>query len=92
MEKKTIGIVISANKQWWLKVNTKAFRMHALDGAIFPYIIKVKYEVNGKSYICKKWISAGLKVPEIGSKMTVLYRDNKPSKARVQENSDLFYK
>ena len=41
MEQKTIGTVISVKKQWWLKVNTKPVRMHALDGATFPHIKKL---------------------------------------------------
>lgn len=43
MEQKTTGTVISVKKQWWLKVNTKPVRMHALDGATLPHIITVKY-------------------------------------------------
>ena len=43
MDQKTVGTVVSVKKQWWLKVNTKPVRMHALDGATFPHIIKVSY-------------------------------------------------
>ena len=50
MEKQTEGIVVSVKKQWWLKVNTKAFRRGPLDGATFPHIIKVKYTVEGTEY------------------------------------------
>lgn len=55
MEKTTVGTVISVKKQWWLKVNTKPVRMHALDGATFPHIITVKYSVNGQEYTRRKW-------------------------------------
>ena len=84
MEKETVGTVLSAAKQWWLKVNTKPIRTHALDGAIFPYIIKVQYTADGQDYLCKKWISAGKRVPDIGSAVKVFYREEKPSKARVE--------
>ena len=47
MECKTIGIILSVKKQWWLKVNTKPVRMHAFDGATFPHIVTVKYTVDG---------------------------------------------
>ena len=50
--------VVSVKKQWWLKVNTKPVRMHALDGAAFPHIIKVSYMVNGTEYFKRKWIRA----------------------------------
>lgn len=83
MNKETIGTVISVTKQWWLKVNTKPIRMHALDGAVFPHIIKVKFTVDGKDYIKRKWIRAGDPVPSAGSSVKVTYSDNKPSKANV---------
>ena len=35
MEKETMGTVISVTKQWWLKVNRKPVRAHAMDGAAF---------------------------------------------------------
>ena len=33
MDKETLGTVVSVKKQWWLKINTKPVRMHALDSA-----------------------------------------------------------
>ena len=83
MEKEVIGTVISVKRQWWLKVNTKTIRMHALDGATFPYIIKVKYTVNGKDYIKKKWIGPGYPVPNVGSSLMVTYCVEKPTKAKI---------
>ena len=53
MEKETMGTVISVTKQWWLKVNRKPVRAHAMDGAAFPHTIKVKYTIDGKDYICR---------------------------------------
>lgn len=83
MDKQTNGTVVSASKQWWLKVNRKPARMHALDGAEFPYIIKVKYIVDGTEYTKRKWIGAGKPVPSVGSSVTVMYSSDKPSKAKV---------
>lgn len=83
MKKETTGTVVSAARQWWLKINTKPVRMHSMDGAIFPYIIKVKYTVDGKEYTKGKWIGAGKPVPSVGSCVTVCYCKNKPSKAKV---------
>lgn len=54
MEKETMETVISVTKQWWLKVNRKPARAHAMDGAAFPHTIKVKYTIDGKDYICRK--------------------------------------
>lgn len=83
MNIKTTGTVISRSKQWWLKVNRKPVRLHALDGAEFPYIIKVRYTVDGTEYTKRKWIPAGDAVPEIGSSVSVVYDETKPSKAKI---------
>ena len=88
MDKETIGTVIAVQKQWWLKINTKPVRTHALDGAIFPHIIKVQYCVNGKDYIKRKWIGANCHVPSVGSSVTVLYYEDKPGKAKVLTGSN----
>ena len=83
MEKTTEGTVLSVKKQWWLKVNTKAVRMHALDGATFPHIVKVRFIVDDKDYIKRVWFGAGLPVPAEGAQVRVAYEENKPSKCRL---------
>ncbi len=83
MTKEVKGTVISVARQWWLKINTKPVRMHAMDGAVFPYVIKVQYEASGKTYQKRKWISAGKPVPAVGTEVSVLYNENKPSKAKI---------
>ena len=83
MEQKTIGTVVSVKKQWWLKVNTKPVRTHALDGATFPHIIKVRYVVNGTEYFKRKCISACDQPQALVTELTVIYDENKPSKSKV---------
>jgi len=83
MEKKTTGIVVAAAKMWWLKINTKPVRLHSLDGAVFPHVIKVRYSVGEKSYFKRKWIGAGKPVPGIGSEILVSYREDAPGKAKI---------
>ncbi len=83
MDKETKGSIISVAKQWWLKVNTKAIRLGALDGAAFPHIIKAQYIVDGNTYTKRKWIGAGRPVPAIGSTVTVLYCAENPGKAKI---------
>ena len=83
MDKEAIGTVLSVAKQWWLKVNTKPVRMGTMDGAKFPHIIKVQYDVDGNTYTKRKWIGAGKPVPAVGSQLTVLYCSSKPSKAKI---------
>ncbi len=83
MDKEVMGTVISVAKQWWLKVNTKPARMHALDGATCPHIVKVQYVVGENTYTKRKWIGAGQPVPAVGSNLTVRYCSDRPSKAKV---------
>ena len=83
MEKETTGTVVSASKQWWLKVNTKAVRLGPMDGAAFPYIITVSYKADGKEYRKKKWISAGAFVPAEGNPVKVVYDADSPAKAKI---------
>ena len=84
MEKKTIGTVISAKKQWWLKMNTKPIRLHAFDGARFPHIITVKFVVDGQEYTKKKWVRALQECPALNVRVTVIYREDQPAKCRVE--------
>ena len=44
------GKIIKINKLWWLKINQKNFRTTPLDGATFPYKVKIEYNVNGVNY------------------------------------------
>ena len=83
MDQQTTGIVCAVAKQWWLKVNTKAFRTNPLDGATFPHIIKVKYTVNGTEFTKRKWINAGCSVPKVGDTVQVRYSSDKPSKVKI---------
>lgn len=83
MEIEVRATVVSAAKQWWLKINTKPVRTHALDGAIFPHVVKVKYTVEGKDYSCRKWIAAGSRVPAVGDSLRVIYSEDKPSKGKI---------
>ena len=76
MQKRTVGTIVSAKKQWWLKVNTKAIRKGPLDGATFPYIAKIKYTKN-------KWIGAGCPVPVEGETVQLVYDEAKPGSVKI---------
>ena len=82
-QRETMGTVVSAARQWWLKVNTKPVRTGSLDGAVFPHIIKVTYTADGAAYSKRKWIGAGNPVPGIGTAVKVIYDEEKPSKAKI---------
>ncbi len=84
MLKETKGIVFEIKKQWWIKINTKPIRMNALDGAKFPHVVKVKYEVNGNEYICKKWVSIYDELPKMNQIIKVYYEEDNPKNAKIK--------
>ena len=84
MEKRTMGTVVSVKKQWWIKVNTKPVRKSALDGAIFPHIVKVTYTVDGNEIIKRKWLGARVTPPDVHDRVAVIYREDKPTKFRLE--------
>lgn len=83
LNKRAPGRVVKVSKQWWLKVNTKPIRTSALDGATFPHIIKVAYEVDGKEYTKRKWIHQSVTPPELDSTVTVAYSETNPKRAKI---------
>ena len=84
MESKTTGTILSVKKQWWLKINTKPVRAGTFDGAVFPHIVRVKFSVDGVEYIRNKWLGASIICPVVNEKVTVIYRENKPTKFRLE--------
>lgn len=83
MKQETVGTVVSVTKQWWCKVNRKPVRLHPLDGACFPYVIKVTYTVEGRVYTKRKWIGPGRPVSGVGSDVKVRYPAGRPSRGKV---------
>ncbi len=81
--RRTTGTIISAKKQWWLKINKKPIRKGPLDGAVFPYIIKVRYMVDGKEYIKRKWIGTEYPVPVEGDTVQLAYEEDHPEKTKI---------
>ncbi len=73
---KTKGIIIKAIKLWMIKINTKAFRKGPLDGATFPYLVKIKYE----NYVKTKLVYVGNKTIKVGDEVTIYYNSNKPGR------------
>lgn len=74
------GKITKASKLWWLKINKKSFRTSPLDGATFPYKIKVEYNVNNEKYEKSKFIYWENDNVNIGDKVIVTYEQNNPSK------------
>ena len=81
---KTTGTVIAVKKLWWIKINTKPVRSHALDGAVFPHTVTVKYTVNGFEYIKKKFLRARFMPPKLGDPVDIYYNEENPSKCKLK--------
>lgn len=80
---RTSGIITAVKDCWWIKVNTKAFRRHALDGAKFPHIIYFTYTVNGAAYQGSSCVDWHLRRPCKGERITVFYDKSDPAKYTV---------
>jgi hypothetical protein len=81
---KAKGIITMANPCWWLKVNKKAVRLFSNDGAVFPHIITFEYEVDGKHYTGKHYVSWNVRCPVEGSAIAVYYDRTNPAKYAVK--------
>lgn len=78
------GKITAVKKCWWIKVNTKPVRHDMWDGAKFPHIATFSYEVDGKAYTGKKWISYDDMPPAVGKTIKVYYDHQDPAKYAVK--------
>ena len=84
MKKQASGVVISVTTHYWLKINTKAVRTSALDGAIFPHTVTAEYTVDGQSYKARRWLAPSALVPAAeGSRVSVEYEESKPHRGKI---------
>ena len=79
----TEGKITDMKKWWWIKINTKPVRSHSLDGALFPYTLYFKYDVEGTQYKGKKFIGLNTRGLNVGGKITVYYDRSHPSRNAV---------
>lgn len=80
---KADGRVAKVHTCWYIKVNTKPVRLHALDGATFPHIVTVAYEVDGTEYTVRRFLAAGLRCPGVGEYAAVYYDPERPKRGEV---------
>lgn len=78
------GCITAVKKCWWLKVNTKPVRHDMWDGAKFPHIAEFTYEVDGKAYTGKRWISYDDVPPAVGKAIRVYCDRIDPAKYAVK--------
>lgn len=86
---KTSGKVTRVKTCWWIKVNTKAARLHALDGAKFPHIIYFTYHVNGTAYHGSACVSYYLRCPNVQEAIPVYYDETHPEAYAVSFGASL---
>ena len=72
------GRIVSVERCWWLKVNTKPVRRHSFDGAVFPHMAEFVYEVDGIQYRGKRYVSYRLPAPWVGQTVKVWYDPQRP--------------
>lgn len=77
------GTVTKVQKCWWIKVNTKPIRTHALDGALFPHVIHYRYTVNGQDYAGKRFVGVFHTCPPNGRPINVYYDPAAPIRSAV---------
>lgn len=77
---RTTGKIIKVRKCWWIKVNKKPIRTHALDGALFPHIVTVEYNANRQTYTKRKFLNYNITCPKVGSDVDVYYDCENPKK------------
>ncbi|MBR5506450.1 MAG: hypothetical protein IKV88_00190 [Clostridia bacterium] len=80
----TKGTIQKVTKCWWIKINTKPVRLHALDGAIFPHIMTFTYEVDGVRYKKRKYIGLMADAISICGDVDVYYDKNRPSRCAIK--------
>lgn len=86
MNSTIIGIVIDVKEIWWIKINTKSVRKHALDGARFPHFATVKYVVDGVEFTKRIYISWRIDPPSKGAEVIVCYNAQNPGKCKIDFN------
>lgn len=74
------GRIIKINKLWWIKINKKNFRTAPLDGATFPYKVRIEYTVNDRKYERSRLIYWSNDSVNIGDSVIVTYEQNNPLK------------
>ena len=77
------GVVTGMKTCWWLKVNTRPVRAHALDGAVFPHIVHFSYTVNGQGYTGSRYVSRKKLCPHINEPVVVYFDSSNPSKCTI---------
>ena len=80
----TVGLVQEVKTCWWLKVNRKPVRAHALDGASFPHIIRFTYRAEGREYTGSRCVSWAAGCPVAGEEITVYYDAARPERYAVR--------
>ena len=80
---RTAGTVTKVHTCWYVKVNTKPARVHAMDGAAFPHVITFRYAVDGAEYTGRRFLWANVQCPQNGENISVYYDPEKPRRWAV---------
>ena len=81
---RTTGKVTRTHTCWYIKVNMKPVRSHALDGARFPHIFQFEYEVNGNIHTGRRFVDYNLRCPLEDERIAVYYDPENPARYAVE--------
>ena len=80
----TSGRVTHTHTCWYIKVNMKPVRSHALDDTRFPHIIRFEYEAAGRAYTGRRFVDYNLRCPLEGEGIRVYYDPENPVRYAVE--------
>ena len=84
-EGKAVKGQVTEVREWrWLKVNTKPVRASGMDGARFPHVLHFRYEVGGRTYEGRRYISWAAECPRANDDILVYVHLDAPEKYAVK--------
>lgn len=78
------AVITNVTRFCGIKINNKAMRKNAADGAAFPHIITFTYNVDGLDYTGKRFIGASVIPPHINETILIYYNEAEPKKYAVE--------
>jgi hypothetical protein len=79
----TTGRVLTVRRLWWIKINTRPLRRHALEGAAFPHAVRIAYRTEGTVYRRWKYVGWRSVCPAPGETIPVWYDMARPRRCRI---------
>ena len=84
----TDGEIIKVKRLLWIRISSNfiTLRKNYFDKSKFPTILKVKYNVNNKEYIGKKFLLCKNNEMTANENVVISYNEDKPQKILALRN------